>query len=111
MIGPAQHPAPEWGLRADNAAELALRRALGVRKVPWLGEGLVNDHTDGHVDNLAGFFTANGVEAVPTHGAAGARAVDAFAPRFPRRVVAVVPSLALFSGGGPFHRIRRPEAT
>ena len=59
LLNPNRNP----GLTRE-AAEARLAADLGIDRVLWLGDGLLNDHTDGHVDNLAR-FVGEGRIAIP----------------------------------------------
>lgn len=50
LLNPNRNPALS---RTD--IEDYLRAYLGVRKILWLGDGIVGDDTDGHIDDLARF--------------------------------------------------------
>ncbi|MBX0326519.1 agmatine deiminase family protein [Oscillochloris sp. ZM17-4] len=39
--------------------EARLRAFLGVQKILWLGEGIIGDDTDGHVDDISRFVAAD----------------------------------------------------
>ena len=53
-----------------SAIETYLRDHLGVRQILWLGDGIVGDDTDGHIDDLTRFVApgtvVTAVEADPT---------------------------------------------
>jgi agmatine deiminase len=40
---------------SKNEIEKYLKGYLGVEKIIWLKKGLINDHTDGHIDDVARF--------------------------------------------------------
>ncbi len=59
LLNPNRNPQ----LSRDDIA-MRLGRDLGFARILWLGNGLLGDHTDGHVDNLAR-FVAPGKIAIP----------------------------------------------
>jgi len=62
LLNPNRNPGMS---RAEIEAHL--RAWLGVDTVIWLGQGLVDDETDGHVDNLACFVRPGVVMALGEH--------------------------------------------
>src|SRR3546814_15808358 len=52
------NPNRNKGMSRDEI-EARLTRDLGLDRILWFGDGLLNDHTDGHVDNLARFVGEN----------------------------------------------------
>jgi agmatine deiminase len=59
LLNPNRNPAMQ-----RDEVECALSGALGAEKVLWLGDGLINDHTDGHVDTVVRFVRPGVVVAM-----------------------------------------------
>ncbi|HKE58324.1 MAG TPA: agmatine deiminase family protein [Pyrinomonadaceae bacterium] len=49
---------------SKDEIELYLKNYLGVETVLWLGEGIVGDDTDGHIDDIARFVDTNTIICV-----------------------------------------------
>lgn len=63
LLNPNRNPG--W---QEADAEAALAAVLGAERVVWLDEGLLYDHTDGHIDNLARFVAPGHVVCQASFG-------------------------------------------
>ena len=52
---------------SQNDIEKNLKNMLGFEKILWLEEGLLNDHTNGHIDTLARFVSYSKVVCMRAH--------------------------------------------
>jgi agmatine deiminase len=55
LLNKNRNPHLSRGQIEDN-----LREYLGVKHIQWMGEGIVGDDTDGHIDDITRFFKTDG---------------------------------------------------
>jgi agmatine deiminase len=63
LLNPNRNPG-----MSQEAITAMLREALGVESVLWLEEGLLHDHTDGHIDTLVRFVEPGRVVCMEPSG-------------------------------------------
>lgn len=75
LLDPSRNPG-----RDVPTIEAMLRSTLGVSTIVWLDDGLINDHTDGHIDTLARFVAPGVVVCMePSGDDPNAAALDSIA--------------------------------
>lgn len=63
LLNPNRNPS-----MSPDEIERAVAKALGAEKVLWVTEGLLNDHTDGHIDTIARFVAPGRVVCMAPSG-------------------------------------------
>jgi agmatine deiminase len=72
LLNPNRNPSMD-----QAEIEKALGQALGVKKVLWLDDGLLNDHTDGHIDTIARYVGPATIACMVPNDPTGANDSDA----------------------------------
>lgn len=63
LLNPNRNPG-----MSQSDLEAGLRESLGAEKILWLGDGLLNDHTDGHIDTIARYIAPGKVLCMEAAG-------------------------------------------
>src|SRR5439155_242033 len=63
LLNPNRNPA-----LGREQIEEKLKQGLGATRVLWITEGLLNDHTDGHIDTIARFVAPGRIVCMKASG-------------------------------------------
>ena len=63
LLNPNRNPGT-----SQTKIENDLKKSLGIEKLLWLEDGLLNDHTDGHIDTIARFVSVGKVVCMRESG-------------------------------------------